>query len=686
MRTVNLEVAHTRLQDILAEDDDEYASRSQQTHHVPPPTDEDVERENAEVYLERESRAAEWLHKNRVPLLYHPARIAAVHADPVRFEGVLRPFWRHPPLPYDAPATCFFERQGLRWLEFKRFQDGSRRLGIFTREALMRTDYEAALVRAAPDGATWKRAIARVADFDTPERWDEFRTARLEEAEYLRDEDAATMAEYRASVMARLARFGVEVELGGEKEEGEEREEGEVEEEGEEKEDEEEGPLPLLLEFWHQGTRTTWAEYVAFECWHMEAHDEEVALHQDDHDAAYALLQQVISLAPHETPAFLPTPAALTQRRVARDMAFARGDHLRLLRARQRQRGTPPALAARRARAESEEAFARDERTRFVALAELEDEIGDADAAIARVTAHEEAVAKFLRDTATFREVSESRDRQVCLLNWAKDRFAEMRADDGEGGRETRVAFDLPSDDEEAETMMAGEDTAHGEVALPVEQPGAAQTTPAEEPRTPVEASSRSESVLSSAPGILSSPAEAQMLVQAVPLPPSSPVPVAVQSPADHTSVHASPRPAPCPPPLPISPVAQPPSSPVAIVEKTPAGPSSPRPGPAPPSPPAAVQPPAAKEPSPAVAAAPASAPVPVLRRSARIAAKREKAAAAAEQAAAAQAAQVVQVKSSSAGGGGTRGKRKRGRGAEEDGTQDAPQPAKRPRRRAAKK
>ncbi|KAJ6786300.1 hypothetical protein PWT90_10781 [Aphanocladium album] len=314
-RTVNLEVAHARLQHMLADADDENAARVQRTYHEPALDDGLDERtalEERDVYLERENRSVLWLRNRGVPLLYNPELLLAVRADPRRFEGMLRAFYLHPPMENDAPEICFFERQALRWEEFNRFQLHCRGVSgaILDDERIFEAAYAALIVREADSAREWKQLMANPILGHKPSRKEAFRRKLEEDAVYLRDRGCSTFVQYQEATRARLARHGFEVPQG----------------------------FAPLRDVTAAGRRERWLEYAAYECWHMEHYRRDVELYREGHDEAYAALREAVPLQERETAEFLATEDAAIQLRVERDLARARCGQLRLDRALLRRR------------------------------------------------------------------------------------------------------------------------------------------------------------------------------------------------------------------------------------------------------------------------------------------------------------------------------------------------------------
>ncbi|EGX96120.1 hypothetical protein CCM_00775 [Cordyceps militaris CM01] len=401
--TVHLEAAHLRLQDILDDTDDENAER-----YVVEETGELVDEETMllerEVYVQRESMAIKWLRERKVPLLYHPRYLGRVFEQPNRFAGMIRPFYLHPPLDFDAPEANFFERQCLRFEEFTRWQSYHRDIDTMQEEFMVES-YNAALVREATSAREWRALMANPKLAHSAARQEEFWNRRREEKELLHDDECANFDEYRAGVVARLARNGVQVSAG----------------------------FDLLVDFWLQDRLTMWTEYLAFEYWHMEQMSDDVTDWRVRHDEAYERLRQKTALGAHETPEYLPTQEAQTQRRVERDQAYRQLDLAALEFARlQRQP---------RGRSHEQMFMSHIRRTRM--LAEAQVQLDAAEEAKDAMLRHEEAVVQFLHETETYREACDIRDRHEYLLAWAKDRYYEIRCETGQmpPGRAPRVSF-----------------------------------------------------------------------------------------------------------------------------------------------------------------------------------------------------------------------------------------------------
>ncbi|TQW01017.1 hypothetical protein V2A60_002035 [Cordyceps javanica] len=391
-RTVHLETAHTRLQDILAETDDEHAERYSVTQSDDGLDDETRQLEE-EVYVKRETMSIEWLRERNVPLLYDPKLLLRVHKQPDRYMGMLRPFYLHPPLDFDAPLINFFERQCLRFEEFNRWQAYNRDIDTM-QEEIMNKAYNAALVREATSGREWQQLMANPRLVHSAARQEEFWQRRREERELLHDDDCADFEQYQAGVRARLARNGVEVPL----------------------------DFALRMDFWAQDRLTVWAEYLAFEHWHMEQYDDDVAEWRAKHNVSYEQLQQKVALRTHETAEYLQTEHAELQLRVEKDRAFERFDMAALTFARLERR--PRGLR-------HEQMFmSHIRRTRM--LAEAQVELETAEAAKNEAVRRYEVVAEFLHETETYREACDIRARHDPLLAWAKDRYYEIRSEAGQ--------------------------------------------------------------------------------------------------------------------------------------------------------------------------------------------------------------------------------------------------------------
>ncbi|KAM3514302.1 hypothetical protein MY11210_002092 [Beauveria gryllotalpidicola] len=400
-RNRHLESAHMRLQAILNETDDEDAERWH-TSATAEQGDEETRLVEEQVYLNREHTAIYWLWTHQVPLLYHPRSLLRAYYAPERIEGLLRPFYWHPPLDFDAPVMHFFERQRLRFQEFQRFQAINR--GIDTLEpSAMEEAYLAALIREATNAHHWLQLSASPGCNGSVGRRNDFWARRTDERELLREEACSNFDEYQAAVRARLARNGVEV------------------------------PANFALlneEFARQDRLTMWSEYLAFEYWFMEQYDDDVHRYRPSHDAAYAQLRTTAALRPHETAEFLPTKAAATQRNVEETEALSRHDmaELTFRRLQVRPRG----------RSHTELYGTHVNRTRR--LAEAQAEIVAAEAAKNEVVRRNTAVVVFLKDTEAWREACDNRSRHDALLAWATDRWFDIL---------TSAGRPLPGEDEE---------------------------------------------------------------------------------------------------------------------------------------------------------------------------------------------------------------------------------------------
>lgn len=413
--------ASLRLQDVVGDMDDEHEERWQTTE-----TEEQFDARmrlvEDEVYTLREAMSIEYLKNHRVPLLYSAVNLRNVQHNPERYEGMLRPFYKHPPMDFDAPMNLFFERQSLRWQEFIRFQAHNR--GITTVEDHhLKSGYAAVVLREATCGSEW-RYIYHNGNVDQSQgRYEEYVRRRKDEMVFLRDQDCDDFVDYQAAVIARLDRNGVRrldknsLELPG---------------------------FVLNPEFWEQDPMTTWTEYLAYEYWQMEQYDEDVYGHQPENDRAYQHLQATVTLGTHETADLLPTDDAKLQRQVELDEAYAKFDEatLNFIRLEQRQVmwRNPESTYMMHHR-----------RTRLLAEAQAELEALEAakDAAVRR----EQQIEEFLQETETYREVCDIRARHNHLLAWAMSEYdrrlietlATSMQEAGESSSRPSVSFQLPS-------------------------------------------------------------------------------------------------------------------------------------------------------------------------------------------------------------------------------------------------
>ncbi|KAJ4147531.1 hypothetical protein LMH87_002043 [Akanthomyces muscarius] len=375
-----------------------------------------------EVYTVREAMSIEYLKQHHVPLLYNAVNLRNVQHNPERYAGILRPFYKHPPMDFDAPMNFFFERQSLRWQEFIRFQAHNRGLQTMD-EPFLDQAYAAALLREATCGSHWRHIYHNWKVDHSEGRYEEYVNRRKDEMVFLRDQDCEDFVDYQAAVLARLDRNGVQ------------------------RLDKNNAELPgfiLSPRFWDQDPMTTWTEYLAYEYWQMEQYDEDVDDHRPEHDIAYQRLQATVTLGTHETADFLPTEDANLQRRVELDEAYAQFDEATLNFVRLEQRRVmwrDPAntymMHHRRTRVLAE------------AQAELEAAEADKDAAVWR----EEHIREFLHETETYREACDIRARHNHLLAWARSeydrRMGETLATSGQAVDDSSsrlsVSFQLPS-------------------------------------------------------------------------------------------------------------------------------------------------------------------------------------------------------------------------------------------------
>ncbi|KAM3502996.1 hypothetical protein MY10362_004477 [Beauveria mimosiformis] len=388
----HLELAHLRLQAILNDTDDDDAERWQ-TSETTEGGDEETRLVEEQVYLDREHTAIYWLWTHQVPLLYHPRSLLRAYNAPERIEGLLRPFYWHPPLDFDAPVMHFFERQRLRFQEFQRFQAINRDIDTLEPSA-MEEAYHAALIREATNAYHWLELVAKPGCNGSVGRRHDFWARRIDERELLREEACSNFDEYQAAVRARLARNGVEVPAN----------------------------FALLNEdFAHQDRLTMWSEYLAFEYWFMEQYDDDVRRYRPSHDVAYAQLRRTVALRPHETADFLRTKTAATQRTVEETEALSRHDMAELtIRRLQIQ-----------SRGRNHTNLYRTHADRMYRLAEAQAEVEAAEAAKNEVVRRNAAVVAFLKETEAWREACDNLSRHDALLAWATDRWYDIRTSAG---------------------------------------------------------------------------------------------------------------------------------------------------------------------------------------------------------------------------------------------------------------
>ncbi|KAK8142780.1 hypothetical protein G3M48_008272 [Beauveria asiatica] len=395
----HLENAHERLQDILHVIDDDDAERWHTIEtmeggiETTEAGDEETRLVEEQVYLNREHRAIYWLWTHQVPLLYHPRSLLRAYYAPERIKGLLRPFYWHPPLDFDAPVMHFFERQRLRFQEFQRFQAINRNMDTLEPSA-MEEAYHAALIREATNAHHWLELTATPGCNGSVGRRNEFWARRIDERELLREEACSNFDEYQAAVRARLARNGVEVPAN----------------------------FALLNEdFAHQDRLTMWSEYLAFEYWFMEQYDDDVRRYQPSHDVAYAQLRRTGALRPHETADFLRTKEAATQRKVEETEALGRHDmaELSFRRLQIRLRGRNH-MNLHRMHVDTTHR-----------LAEAQAEAEAAEAAKKEVVRRNAAVVAFLQETDAWQEACDNRSRHDALLAWATDRWYDIRISAG---------------------------------------------------------------------------------------------------------------------------------------------------------------------------------------------------------------------------------------------------------------
>ncbi|KAM3427628.1 hypothetical protein NHJ13734_008911 [Beauveria thailandica] len=395
----HLENAHERLQDILHVIDDDDAERWHTIEtmeggiETTDGGDEETRLVEEQVYLNREHRAIYWLWTHQVPLLYHPRSLLRAYYAPERIKGLLRPFYWHPPLDFDAPVMHFFERQRLRFQEFQRFQAINRNMDTLEPSA-MEEAYHAALIREATNAHHWLELTATPGCNGSVGRRNEFWARRIDERELLREEACSNFDEYQAAVRARLARNGVEVPAN----------------------------FALLNEdFAHQDRLTMWSEYLAFEYWFMEQYDDDVRRYQPSHDIAYAQLRRTGALRPHENADFLRTKEAATQRKVEETEALGRHDmaELSFRRLQIRLRGRNH-MNLHRMHVDTTHR-----------LAEAQAEVEAAEAAKKEVVRRNAAVVAFLQETEAWQEACDNRSRHDALLAWATDRWYDIRISAG---------------------------------------------------------------------------------------------------------------------------------------------------------------------------------------------------------------------------------------------------------------
>ncbi|OAA40091.1 hypothetical protein BBO_06149 [Beauveria brongniartii RCEF 3172] len=393
----HLDNAHIRLQAILHDTDDDDAERWQTSETTEGGDEEtrpeETRRVEKQVYLNREHTAIYWLWIHQVPLLYHPRSLLRAYNWPERIEGLLRPFYWHPPLDFDAPVMHFFERQRLRFQEFQRFQAINRNIDTLEPSA-MEEAYHAALIREATNAHHWLELVATPGCNGSVGRRNDFWARRIDERELLREEACSNFDEYQAAVRARLARNGVEVPAN----------------------------FALLNEdFAHQDRLTMWSEYLAFEFWFMEQYDDDVRRYQPSHDIAYAQLRRTVALRPHETADFLRTKTAATQRTVEEMEALSRHDMAELT---FRRLQIQP-------RGRNHTNLYRTHVNRTHRLAEAQAEVEAAEAAKNEVVQRNAAVVAFFKETEAWLEACDNRSRHDALLAWATDRWYDIRTSAG---------------------------------------------------------------------------------------------------------------------------------------------------------------------------------------------------------------------------------------------------------------
>lgn len=423
--------ASLRLQDVVGDMEDEHEERWQATE-TEEQFDAGMRLLEDEVYTLREAMSIKYLKDHHVPLLYNIINLRNVQHNPERYEGMLRPFYKHPPMDFDAPMNLFFERQSLRWQEFIRFQAHNR--GITTVEDHhLKPAYAAAVLREATCGSEWRYIYHNGNVDQSQRRYEEYVKRRKDEMVFLRDQDCDGFVAYQAAVIARLDRNGVR------------------------RLDKNSFELPgfvLNPKFWEQDPMTTWIEYLAYEYWQMEQYDEDVNGHRLEHDRAYQHLQATVTLGTHETADLLPTEDAKLQRRVELDEAYAKFDEATLNFVRLEQRRVMW-------RNPANTYMMHHRRTRLLAEAQAELEALEAakDAAVRR----EHQIEEFLQETETYREACDIRARHNHLLAWARGEYdcrmtetlATSMQKAGESSSRPSVSFQLPSD-------MSAESVAQG--------------------------------------------------------------------------------------------------------------------------------------------------------------------------------------------------------------------------------
>ncbi|OAR00506.1 hypothetical protein LLEC1_03035 [Akanthomyces lecanii] len=420
-RTVHLVNASLRLQEVVGDVHDEHEERWQTTETAEQ-FDARLRLVEDEVYTVREAMSIKYLKDHHVPLLYNPINLRSVQHNPERHQGMLRPFYKHPPMDFDAPMNFFFERQSLRWQEFIRFQAHNRGLQTMD-EPFLEKAYAAALLREATCGSQWRHIYHNWKVDHSEGRYAEYVDRRKDEMILLRDQDCDDFDDYQAAVVARLDRNGVR------------------------RLDKNNAELPGLIlssRFWDQDPMTTWTEYLAYEYWQMEQYDDDVDKHQPEHDGAYQRLESTVTLGGHETADFLATEDAKLQRRVELDEAYAQFDEATLNFVRLEQRRVMW-------RSPGNTYMMHHRRTRMLAEAQAELEAAEAakDAAVRR----EEQIKAFLHETETYREARDIRARHNHLLAWARSEYdrrmgetlATSVEEPGEPSSRRSVSFQLPS-------------------------------------------------------------------------------------------------------------------------------------------------------------------------------------------------------------------------------------------------
>lgn len=247
----------------------------------------DEEDERADRII-NEAEAYRDLLKDSGRPVYPISHLERVSRKPEEHCEMLQPFWGYPRDP--RCPWLVFKRQLRRWRDFRKWQIDNRGLedddgGFPAYTAKMKTLY-------ARDGYT--EGLAKIETDPTylNSGWENDRRVRRWQRHHQREKGCNGFLGYVDAVKRRLARHGFT------------------------------RPFQLLEDPQRQDALTTWIEYLVFEYWWLDRHQDSVNRLEPDHNERWQQMVDLKVLKPHETKDFIRTTPSSMERGRERDQAW----------------------------------------------------------------------------------------------------------------------------------------------------------------------------------------------------------------------------------------------------------------------------------------------------------------------------------------------------------------------------